>query len=489
MSKKKTRKRNNNNRYSRKRVSRKRVSRKKNKRTGRKIFKRKMMRGGMDASESDVARAIKDEKAEHIEKVSYLTNLTRISEEEAIDLLQKRGWSLPQAIELHFERSREEEAGGAATGAAAGAAVAAPAEKQESYEDSLNREIMEKEDTVKLLKGMGEQTVIVESEIDELNRRLESLKGQRGAPVARRDAQPVAQEPALEPAQLADFGGLADGPDPDDDLKFVLIPGFNNAWGDQRHTKEEGERRNLNFNPAHYQSKIAELIGDNNILKSTASYNERGVEFHCGHRQNKPFRVQWEDLKGNGRHGDTEMRNCIQNIFETYPKTPKSVISTSQGSAVFIDYMADNPGMLDNIRSIVFVSPATTFHRGPKWPAPWHKLNNFLKKCKDKNIGILLLLNDNGWARWDNKKNECCGEKKGAGKTSDCSTIKKYMQSSDGDLAIQIPRTTHSFDILKDDGTLEALSDEFVQAIKTWCENPSLETAQEISKYGTTVNL
>jgi hypothetical protein len=345
--------------------------------------------------------------------VSYFTNLTEISKEDAIDLLKNSGWNVPQAVELYF--SSPEAVAAVAAEAVAAEAVAAP---------------------------------------------------------------------ALEPVKVSDFGGLAGGPDPDDDLKFVLIPGSSNAWGDQRNT-EEGQFRG---SPSHYQSKIAELIVDDNILKSTPDYNEKDVSLHCGHRQNIPFRVIWDDLRGSGRYGDTEMRNCIQNIFETNIGIPKSVISTSQGSAVFIDYMADNPEMLDNIRSIVFVSPATTFNRGPKWPLPFHKLKKFLKECKNKNIGILLLLNENGWARWDNNKNECCGEKKGAGKATNCSTIKRYMQSSDGDLAIQIPRTTHAFDILNDDGTLEALSDEFVQAIKTWCENPNPRSAAEISKYGNIIN-
>lgn len=300
-------------------------------------------------------------------------------------------------------------------------------------------------------------------------------------------------DPALEPEQVADFGGIAGGPKRGDDLKFVLIPGSDNSWGTHRLTpkeKEEGRVTNPTpgrkvkpqlYNPGHWQTRIAELITDDNILKTTTDYNKQGGLLHCGDRHNKPFNSLWVT----GDSPAIEMRNCIQSIFETYPETPKSVISTSQGSAILIDILADNPKMLNNIVSIVFVSPATIFPGGAKWSGEdgaYQKLNNFLKACEDRHISILLLLTEYHWARWNG--NHCVdANEEEAVLVSDCHVIK----NSSACKSIFIPNTTHSFDICngcphwppfpdprtQPNANNLPLPQAFLESIVKWCINPN----------------
>jgi len=311
-------------------------------------------------------------------------------------------------------------------------------------------------------------------------------------------------DPALEPEQVADFRGIAGGPERGDDLKFILIPGSDNSWGTHRLTpkeKEEGRVTNPTlgrkvkpqlYNPGHWQTIIAELITDDNILKTTTEYNEQGLPLHCGDRQNKPFKAQWITARS---QSGIEMRNCIQNIFETYPETPKSVISTSQGSAILIDILADNPEMLDNIVSIVFFSPATIFPGGPKWSGEdgaYQKLKNFLKACEDRHISILLLLTEYHWARWDGT--HCVdANKEEAALVSDCHVIKNSRACK----SIFVPDTTHSFDICNDctrwppfppphkqpNANNFSPPQAFLESIVKWCRNPDDLMVEEIARH------
>lgn len=300
---------------------------------------------------------------------------------------------------------------------------------------------------------------------------------------------------ALEPEQVADFGGIAGGPFQGDDLKFVLIPGSDNDWGKNRipyHTKVYWRQ---DYNPAHWQRTIEDLIGDENILKSDPDYTGTD-EFHCGDMRNKPYIERHKSREatttqkraplGSIRFGAPEMRSCVENIFETNRDVNKSVISTSQGSAILIDILADNPEMLDNIVSIVFVSPATIFPG--QVGDSYQKLKKFLKACEDKHISILLLLTEYNWARWNGKF--CAGEAKEADMASLCHVIKQSSACN----SIFIPNTTHTFDICngcphwppyppaykQPNANNTALPQEFLESIVTWCKNPDDRIVEEM---------
>ena len=359
--------------------------------------------------------------------------------------------------------------------------------KKEESISLLRGKIEEKQAAVDRLRGMGENPEVVEREIIELQ---EILKKYEASEPSGREAT------ALEPEQVADLGG----PTPDafeigDDLKFVLIPGSDNAWGKNRipyHTKVEWRQ---DYNPGHWQSTIEDLIGDENILKSGPDYTGTD-EFHCGDKSNKPYierhkprpatSTQKGAPLGSIRFGAPEMRSCVENIFETNRDVNKSVISTSQGSAILIDILADNPEMLDNIVSIVFFSPATIFP-GQVGDSR-QKLNIFLRACEDRHISILLLLTEYHYARWNGEF--CVGGAKEAGVVSLCHVIKQSSACK----SIFIPNTTHSFDICngcpkwppyppprtQPNAKNKPLPQAFLNSIINWCINPNDRMVEEM---------
>ena len=253
------------------------------------------------------------------------------------------------------------------------------------------------------------------------------------------------------------------------ELKYILIPGANNGWGKYRLTQAECSEKGLTYNPAHWQGRLEEMIGDDNILKSTPEYNGTSEYLYCGHNKNIPFRVKNKLISGSQ---DIHMTNCVQNIFETNIEISKSVISTSQGSAILFDYIARNPDMLNNVRSIVFVSPATVYPHGPQGDAALKALEDFLDSCKNREIGILLLLNEYEYGSWIPSAENCQG--------SACAKIIGKLNSDHGDLAVKVPGTTHSFDLKV--GLLKyALDINLLRLIKQWCENPTEDAALFIS--------
>lgn len=411
MSKKKTRKKN--NRYFSKRVSRKRVS----KRVSRKRVsrKRKRMRGGMEGSAQGVA---------HTDDSMDPENYFRQKNEESIPLLRGK--------------------------------------------------IEEKQATVDLLRGMGENPEVVKREILELQGILKEYE-------ASQPSEPEAT--ALEPEQVADFGGIAGGPIPDaveidDDLKFVLIPGSDNAWGKNRIPYHTKVRLRQDYNPGHWQSTIEDLIGDENILKSGPDYNGTD-EFHCGDKRNKPYIERYklreatdthkEAPLGSTRFGAPEMRRCVENIFKTNSDVNKSVICTSQGSAILFDIISQNPDILYNIRSIVIVSPAFSFE-GQQRSVVRTRFESFLRECEDKNTRILLLLTEYQWGKWEPERSGWNGD-----------LIKSGVCK-----AVFVPNTTHSFDICngcpkwppepppstQPNANNTPLPPPFLNSIIKWCINP-----------------
>ena len=250
-----------------------------------------------------------------------------------------------------------------------------------------------------------------------------------------------------------------------DDVKFVLIPGSSNIWGRER---SDGV--------GVWQEMVEDIVGDSNILKSTREYNEIG-DLHCGKNNNKP---RWAALDRDSS-GSEEMSLCIANTFENNAGAKKSVITTSQGSALFIDYIVEHPEMLENVHSIVFVSPATIAagRSGLEFAGP-QKTEIFLRLCEQKNKRILLLLTEHGWGRWgrwgEGREEDCVydvtDEDTGMEKTilvADCSKIKKSRICD----SLIVPGTTHSFDIYGEGGDVTPVPYILCETIIAWCRRPT----------------
>lgn len=173
------------------------------------------------------------------------------------------------------------------------------------------------------------------------------------------------------------------------------------------------------------------------------------------------------------------MYRWISHTFESNDGAPKSVITTSQGSALFIDYIMGNPRMLENVHSVVFVSPATIAENR----AGRKMTENFIALCEEKNKKILLLLTEIGWARWDPGMRQCVHD------VTDTAT-REVRQHSVTDCPIIIRsrvcetvfvrNTNHNFDFEHGNGLTYGAPNQLCAAILNWCRFPTTRSSRNI---------
>jgi len=219
----------------------------------------------------------------------------------------------------------------------------------------------------------------------------------------------------------------------DDETYFVLIPGSSLLFGQAKVDEEKIEtaewQRNL-------EKRIIEGLGEDHILKSNKEYTGTGEESTCGSVENKPYQCRKQEKDGCA----DEQYNCVENTLINHADKKKSVVSTSQGSAVFFSCIIKNPELLDNIDSILLFSPALSFN-GTNNCITKDKIKGVLNICKEKGIRILLVDNEYGYSHYDEELGEYF-------RNPMTKVIKEYCDKEDNDsFNIFVKCSNHSFNI------------------------------------------